>query len=158
MRPPLGMGRMKEALHIDVRLTIIEKKGKDLMEWIELSGADRVKKKKKKVTRQNPDQWLRQRDNHLVGHCAESGGLDLTNFSHTMNRTGQCWSIQEVMQLHWPVGAELRLPSLAHVITAGWHKAGATEQRQLNCPSIILKTQRTKQPYNEITLWILCAI
>lgn len=48
MRPPLGMGRMKEALHIDVRLTIIEKKGKDLMEWIELSAADRVKKKKKR--------------------------------------------------------------------------------------------------------------
>lgn len=40
------MGRMKEALHIDVRLTIIEEKGKDLMEWIELSAADRVKKKR----------------------------------------------------------------------------------------------------------------
>lgn len=40
MRPPRGMGRVKGALRIDVRLTIIERKEKDLMEWIELSAAD----------------------------------------------------------------------------------------------------------------------
>lgn len=48
----------------------------------------------RKVTRQNPDQWLRQWDNHLWGHCAQSAGLDLTKLSHTMNRTGP-WSVCE---------------------------------------------------------------
>lgn len=35
-RPPLGTGREKEVPRIDVRMTITERKRKDLMEWIEL--------------------------------------------------------------------------------------------------------------------------
>lgn len=57
MRPPLGIDTVKGALRIDVESTIIERKEKkrrekrrygekssDLMEWIELSAAVRVKK------------------------------------------------------------------------------------------------------------------
>lgn len=93
-----------------------EKKRSDGVDW----AADRVREKK--VTRQNPDQWLRQWDKHLLGHCAGDGGLDLTLLSHTVNRPGWFGSVQGGMRPQWPVGVKLWFPSLAHVITANWQK------------------------------------
>lgn len=89
VRPPLGTGSEKEAPCIDVRMIITERKRKDLTEWIELL----IEWEEKKVTWQNPDQWLRQWDKHLLGHCAWDGGLDLTLLSHTVNRPGRVGSV-----------------------------------------------------------------
>lgn len=125
-RPPLGMGSSKEAPRIDARMTIIEGERKDLMEWIELlidwGGWGGWQDK-------TPDQWLRQWDKHLLGHCAGNGGLDLTLlFPHCE----QGWAVWErtrgAKHLQWPVGVELWFPSLAHVITANLHKGGSMER------------------------------
>lgn len=85
----------------------------------------------RKVTRQNPDQWLRQWDNHLSGHCAQAGGLDLTKLSHTMNRTGQCEGVRGVMWPRWPQDGELGWPSSAHHDPSRFihsHKADSMKQ------------------------------
>lgn len=129
MRPPLGIDTVKGALCIDVGLTIIEGKGKKRREngdmkrgaliwWSGLSCLPLLGWKK--VTRQNPDQWLRQWDNHLSGHCAQSGGLDLTwAFPHYERGRTACVK-RGVMWPQWPVRAEQWFPSSAHMITAGW--------------------------------------
>lgn len=82
-----------------------------------------------KVTRQKPDQWLRQWDKHLLGHCAGNGGLDLTLLFPHCEQGWEVWErTRGAKHLQWPVGVELWFPSLAHVITANWHKGGSTEE------------------------------
>lgn len=162
MRPPRGIGRVKGALRIDVRLTIIERKGKDLMEWIELSAAHWVKKGDKT----NPDQWLRQWDNHLSGHCAESSGLDLTKLSHTMNRTGQCGCVWGVVWPQWPVAVELCAPHQliwSHQADASFSRMKQVQRRNNSWTKAWrlfwgIKIQWMKQQHDEITLLILCSI
>lgn len=89
--PPLGTGREKGApvYWCENDHYWEGKKRPDGVDW----AADRVRGKKK-VTRQNPDRWLRQWDKHLLGHCSVDGGLDLTLLSHTVNRPGRFGSVQ----------------------------------------------------------------
>lgn len=95
MRPPLGWESERSRGVLTRDWPLLREKGK--IWWSGLSRPPLIEWKK--VTRQNPDQWLGRWDNHLSGHCAPSGDLDLTKLSHTMNRAGHGGCVRGVT---WP--------------------------------------------------------
>lgn len=98
------------------------KKRSDGVDW----AADRVGGRRWQD--KTPDQWLRQWDKHLLGHCAGNGGLDLTLLFPHCEQGWAVWGrTRGAKHLQWPVGVELWFPSLAHVITANLQKGGSME-------------------------------